>query len=73
MSVQKASAEFRTPLWEILATPLAFGDPVIKIFVVAAMLLSVCVAVSLGQQLVLWCIIETDSDISEFSDVVLPP
>ena len=41
----------------------------IKIF--AAMLLSACVVVSLGQQLVLWCIIETqDSDISEFSDVV---
>ena len=36
----------------------------IKIFVVAAMLLSVCVVVLLGQQLVL------DSDISEFSDVV---
>ena len=43
----------------------------IKIFVVAAMLSSVCVAVLLGQQLVLWYIIETqDSDISEFSDVV---
>ena len=36
----------------------------IKIFVVAVMLLSVCVDVSLGKQLVL------DSDISEFSDVV---
>ena len=43
----------------------------IKIFVAAAMLLSICVVVLLGQQLVLWCIIETqDSDISEFSDVV---
>ena len=49
---------------------IAFGDHVIKIFV-AAMLLSVCVVVSLGQQLVLWCIIETqDTDISEFSDTV---
>ena len=35
------------------------------------MLLSICVVVSLGQQLVLWCVIEIqDSDISEFSDVV---
>ena len=50
---------------------IAFGDHVIKFFVVVAMLLSVCVVVSLGQQLVLWCIIETqDSDISKFSDVV---
>ena len=50
---------------------ITFGDHMIKIFVVAAMLLSACVVVSLGQQLVLWCIIETqDSDISEFSDVV---
>ena len=50
---------------------IAFGDHVIKIFVVVTMLLSICVVVSLGQQLVLWCIIETqDSDISEFSDVV---
>ena len=50
---------------------IAFGDHVIKIFIVAAMLLSICVVVSLGQQLVLWCIIETqDSDISEFLDVV---
>ena len=38
---------------------IAFGDHVIKIFAVAAMLLSVCVVVSLGQQLILWCIIET--------------
>ena len=43
----------------------------IKFFVVATMLLSVCMVVSVGQQLVLWYIIETqDSDISEFSDVV---
>ena len=40
---------------------IAFGDHVIKIFVVATMLLSVCVVVSLGQQLVLWCIIETQN------------
>ena len=40
----------------------------IKIFVVAAMLLSVCVVALLGQQLVLWCIIETQD--SEFSDIV---
>ena len=32
---------------------IAFGDHMIKIFVVAAMLLSVCVVASLGQQLVL--------------------
>ena len=38
---------------------IAFGDHVIKIFVAATMLLSVCVVASLGQQLVLWCIIET--------------
>ena len=36
-----------------------------KIFVVAAMLLSVCVVVSLGRRLVSWCIIETqDPDMS---------
>ena len=53
---------------------IAFSDHVIKIFVVAAMLLSVCMVALLGKQLVLCCIIETqDSDISEFSDVVLPP
>ena len=36
-----------------------------KIIVVAAMLLSVCVVVSLGRRLVSWCIIEAqDSDMS---------
>ena len=37
----------------------------IKIFIVAAMLLSVCVVLSLGWRLVSWCIIETQhSDMS---------
>ena len=47
---------------------IAFGDHIIKNFVVAAMLLSVCVVASLqlGQQLVL--LKHKTLDISEFSD-----
>ena len=40
-----------------LAPNIIFGDHVTKIFVVAAMLLSVYVVVSLGRRLVSWCII----------------
>ena len=47
---------------------IVFGDHVIKIFVVDVMLWSVCVVVLLGQQLVLWCIIETS-----FQMLFLPP
>ena len=44
---------------------ITFRDHMTKIFVVAAMLLSICVVVSLWQRLVPWCIIETqDSDMS---------
>ena len=44
---------------------ITFGDHVTKFFVIAAMLLSICVVVSLGRRLVSWCIIETqDSDMS---------